>query len=354
MDECFKCGVSGDRALLFSAISEKGIVKICRKCSFEEDIPIMKYIEEKVEKRQTVHERLFRLSGIEMKNEEDKINIQISNEAKDESLMKIANENFKKQVLAPLAYPEKSSTKIFTKGNKNPFGMIDNFHWVIMRARRAKKLNQKQFAEAIEESEKAIKMAEEGILPKNDFVLVNKIENYLGIVLREEFARAKSFDKEVEIVKEEFVQNVKEDNVKFDDTTTKTLTIADLQEMKQKREEAPSHGDDLRRKRPHAYNHKGCENTASQRRGENTASLRSRHTKENGTRIPPRQEGSRHKTCYTGKTSSRRQGQIGAGQGASSSSSPSINKDVNTKGKKIDLDSEDISQEDIDRILFGK
>jgi len=295
MGECFKCGVSEDRALLFGAVLENGIVKICRKCSFEEDIPIMKYIEEKVEKRQTVHERLSRLSGIEMKNEEDKINIQISKEAKDESLMKIANENFRKNVLAPRAYtaslrsrrenlqagPEKSSTKIFTGGNKNPFGMIDNFHWVIMRARRAKKLNQKQFAEAIEESEEAIKIAEEGILPKNDFVLVNKIENYLGIVLREEFARAKSFDKEVEIVKEEFVQNVKEDNVKFDDTTTKTLIIADLQEMKQKREEA-------------IFNDPAPKGVLS------------------------------------------------------------VNKDVNTEGKKIDLDKEDLSQEEIDRILFGK
>ncbi len=307
MDKCFKCGVSEDRALLFSAISEKGIVKICRKCSFEEDIPIMKYIEEKVEKRQTVHERLSRLSGIEMKNEEDKINIQISKEAKDESLMKIANENFRKNVL-----------------DKNPFGMIDNFHWVIMRARRAKKLNQKQFAEAIEESEEAIKMAEEGILPKNDFVLVNKIENYLGIVIREEVRAPKgvhqggassssspsvngdintegknSFEEDVEIVKEGFVQNVKDtikgtsDKVRFDDTTTKTLTIADLQEMKQKREKAPQ-----------AY------------------------TKEVREPAKAGPETFSAKMFTKGK--------------------------IFNKPDKIDLDKEDLSQEEIDKILFGK
>jgi len=129
--------------------------------------------------------------------------------------------------------------------------MIDNFHWIIMRARRSKKLNQKQFAEAIEESEEAIKMAEKGVLPKNDFVLVNKIEDYLGIRIRDEFAprgelfvnrevntdSKDSFDEDVEIIKEEFAQKVNEDKVKFDDITTRTLTISDLQEMKQKREE---------------------------------------------------------------------------------------------------------------------
>jgi len=208
--ECFKCGISGDRALLFGAVSEKGIVRICRKCSFEERIPVMKYTKEEFEKRPTVHERLSQLSGIK---KEDK-------PKKDLELEKVANENFKKQIL-----------------EENPFGMVDNFHWIVMRARRAKKLTQKQFAEAIEESEEAIKMAEKGVLPKDDFVLVNKIENYLGIRIKDESARERSFDEEVNQVKEEFVHNVEEDKIKFDDVTTKTLTIADLQEMKKKREE---------------------------------------------------------------------------------------------------------------------
>jgi len=96
MDKCFKCGVSGDRALLFGAISEKGIVRICRKCSFEEDIPLMKYMQEEFEKRPTVHERLSRLSGIEVKNEKEEC-MQVSKEVLDESLMKIANEKFSQE-----------------------------------------------------------------------------------------------------------------------------------------------------------------------------------------------------------------------------------------------------------------
>ena len=214
MNKCFKCGVSGDRALLFGAVSEKGIVKICRKCSFEENIPIVKYLKEETGKRPTVYERLSRLSGVEVKNGKDKV------DGQNEALRKIADENFSKNAL-----------------EKNPFGMVNNFHWIIMRARRAKKLTQKQFAEAIEESEEAIKMAEKGVLPKNDFVLVNKIEDYLKIRIKDELAREKSFDKEVEEVKENFSQSVEEDKIKFDDTTTKTLTIADLQKMKKKKEE---------------------------------------------------------------------------------------------------------------------
>ena len=281
MNKCFKCGVSGDRALLFDAVSEKGIVKICRKCSFEENIPIIKYLKEKTEKRPTVYERLSRLSGVEIKSEKDKVSGQIAYRARNEILRKIADQNFSKNVL-----------------DENPFGMVNNFHWIIMRARRAKKLTQKQFAEAIEESEEAINMAEKGVLPKNDFVLVNKIENYLGIRIKNETLRERSFDEEVNQVKEEFLQNVEEDKIKFDDTTTKTLTIADLQEIKKKKEEkifsepegkvgAPSHRDDLRGQRPQAY-------------------------------------------------------------------PETFPEEMFTKGKKIDLDKENLSQEDIDKIIFGK
>ena len=245
MNKCFKCGVSGDRALLFGAVSEKGIVRICRKCSFEEDIPIIKHLKEEIEKRPSVYERLSRLSKVEVKNKEEEINSQ------NKELGKIANDNFSKNVL-----------------EKNPFGMVENFHWIIMRARRSKKITQKQFAETIEESEEAIKMAEKGVLPKDDFLLINKIENYLSIRIKDKAPKGvshrvgpeeggtstssrppemqdgisggkKSFEQEVNQVKEEFLQNVEKDKIKFDDNTTKTLTISDLQEMKTNKEKSP-------------------------------------------------------------------------------------------------------------------
>ncbi|MCK4552672.1 hypothetical protein KAT80_00520 [Candidatus Pacearchaeota archaeon] len=296
MNKCFKCGVSGDRALLFDAVSEKGIVKICRKCSFEENIPIIKYLKEKTEKRPTVYERLSRLSGIEIKSEkETPPPTRMTSE--DEGLG-VYPKGARTSNKVPSGEGKNFSKNVLGSIGEKSFGMVDNFHWIIMRARRAKKLTQKQFAETIEESEEAINMAEKGVLPKNDFVLVNKIENYLGIRIKNESARVVSFDEEVNQVKEEFLQNVEEDKIKFDDTTTKTLTIADLQEMKKKKEEkifsepegkvgAPSHRDDLRGQRPQAY-------------------------------------------------------------------PETFPEEMFTKGKKIDLDKENLSQEDIDKIIFGK
>jgi len=65
MEECFKCHVPETKALLFDAILPDGIVKICSKCSPEEDIPIIKdTLFPKIEKQQTVRERLSKLSGI--------------------------------------------------------------------------------------------------------------------------------------------------------------------------------------------------------------------------------------------------------------------------------------------------
>jgi acyl-CoA synthetase (AMP-forming)/AMP-acid ligase II len=45
--------------------------------------------------------------------------------------------------------------------------LISNFHWVIMRARRLKKLTQEQVAQKIGEPESAVKLAEQGIFPDN-------------------------------------------------------------------------------------------------------------------------------------------------------------------------------------------
>ena len=99
--------------------------------------------------------------------------------------------------------------------------MIDNFHWVIMRARRMKKLTQAQLAKQIAESEAAIKMAEQGILPEDDYRLVNKLENYLGI----------------KIIRPEFVEKIRETEkpkeLGFDMNEAKILTIDDLRRLKE-------------------------------------------------------------------------------------------------------------------------
>ena len=71
MNDCFNCGVSGERIRLFDAISGKGIVKICKECASKENIPIIRKPSEiftrpvlnpNLKKRgETVYEKLSRI-----------------------------------------------------------------------------------------------------------------------------------------------------------------------------------------------------------------------------------------------------------------------------------------------------
>jgi len=77
--------------------------------------------------------------------------------------------------------------KVSYKRNRVIEDLVDNFHWEIVRVRRHKGLTRKQLAEAVGVSEEDFKVIEfGGELPKDDFVLINKVENYLGINLRKE------------------------------------------------------------------------------------------------------------------------------------------------------------------------
>ena len=62
--------------------------------------------------------------------------------------------------------------------------LIDNFHWELLRKRKARALTRKQVAAAINESENDLKLMESGIAPMNNFILVNKLESYYNINLR--------------------------------------------------------------------------------------------------------------------------------------------------------------------------
>ena len=210
MNKCIKCGISENKALLFDAISKKGVVKICRKCSFEENMPLIKklkfsdYPEEKIslKKKQTVYGRLSNLSGIKTQKVFHSENKDLLKQ--EEDLKKIADKNF-------------TFKKISEKIKNN---LVDNFHWRIMRARRLKHLTQAQFAEAIAEPEIAIKEIEQGIVRENYFALIRKIENYLKI----------------KIMKKEILIKETSTELNFDKITTMTLKISDLKKMKQERE----------------------------------------------------------------------------------------------------------------------
>lgn len=64
--------------------------------------------------------------------------------------------------------------------------LIENFHWEITKRRKYLNLTRKQLAEAIRERENTIKLIENGVLPKDDFIIINKIQSCLKINLRKD------------------------------------------------------------------------------------------------------------------------------------------------------------------------
>ncbi|MBT96967.1 MAG: hypothetical protein QF567_02535 [Candidatus Pacearchaeota archaeon] len=211
MDECYKCHTLGERTLLFEAVFEDGIIKICRKCSSKENIPIIKKPNtlklSESEKNQTVYDRISKISGVN----------------KEQDIFKQKKELLKKQETNLKGIIDRNFGINFKQEEEElKDDLINNFHWVIMRARRSRKLTQEQLAKEIEEPVIAIQMAEKGILPEDNFRFVNKLESFLKIRL----------------LKEEVAERIKKEPKKLDlnKDSTRELTISDLQEMKEERE----------------------------------------------------------------------------------------------------------------------
>jgi len=112
-----------------------------------------------------------------------------------------------------------------TKNNEILKELIENFHWTLVQKRKGRLLTRKKVADALGESEVNIKMIENGVLPANNFILINKLENYYGISLRKnkvpenktplrqiiEFSKKsnENKEKEIEIVGESVENNEK-------------------------------------------------------------------------------------------------------------------------------------------------
>ena len=198
MNECCRCRVSGEKSRLFDAICDSGVVKVCKNCSSEDFLMIQ---------RPTT----FQLKDAEkkesyLKQEPKKVPLRTINK-EDISLRDIVDRNL----------------EIKHEGDIKPRpDLIDNFHWTIMRIRRARHISREQFARDLGESETLIKMIEKGILPEDDNRVINKIETYLSIKLR----------------KPEFEARVPEKKeLGFDSVSVRNLTISDLKEMKDGKEE---------------------------------------------------------------------------------------------------------------------
>ena len=164
MDECFKCGVSGNMACLYDAITSEGIKKICEKCSLGSGIPLIRkpttHQLEEAERKQSVSQRISNLSNV-------------SASQKDVTMRQLVDLKSDEQF---------ANVKVSQRPD-----LIDNFHWTIMRVRRSRKLTQEQLANEIGESVEIIRMAEKGILPENDYIVIRKLEGCLRVhLLRKE------------------------------------------------------------------------------------------------------------------------------------------------------------------------
>lgn len=111
----------------------------------------------------------------------------------------------------------------------------DNFHWEIGKARKARSLTRLQLANALNVPENVIKMVENGELPSDDFVLVNKLQTYLGINLRRD---GKTFELPSSGLMSPRDAPKGPAYIPKPDFRREDLSLADLQRMKEAREKA--------------------------------------------------------------------------------------------------------------------
>lgn len=232
MAECFRCGVSDEQERLFDAISGKGVVKICENCAKHENLPLVQPVElVKPEKSKTVYERLSNMAKLDP----EKHRSMLLEKAKNDSMEKQRSVYSKKQDTTLKAVIDSN----FQKKNLQPrTDLVDNFHWILMRARRSKKLSQKQLAENIGEPESLIINAEAGIIPNNSDSLVRKLENYFVIKIKKTDSPYSGVDSE-NVSKQvnlgdPAVRDRFEKEGKFDKEVVENLTISDLQEIDSK------------------------------------------------------------------------------------------------------------------------
>lgn len=207
---CENCGVSAEKERLFDVLSfkEKGIIKLCGKCVKDLGFPILRrpttFQLKEAEKKGSYYERV----AAKRKETEKPASGLTSQEI---GLKEIVNRNYLEKV---------------PKEKKPRPDLIENFHWVIMRLRRLKKLTQEQLGKAIGESESAIKMAEKGILPEDDYRLIRKLEGFFSINLIKDKSKAKT-------IPEKMPARI----LKFDPEAMEKIKIADLQRLQAEKED---------------------------------------------------------------------------------------------------------------------
>lgn len=249
MGFCAICEKEFEDSELKQVILKKGIMNVCRNC-FNEDMLVFNKPDPEafdgIYSRKSVYSRLSESAGVR-KVEGDKRRIsefgKASGVVRDEHLKKIANKNY-----------EEGAKKL--PPNKD---LVDNFHWIIMRARRFRKISQKKLAEEIQESESAIDMAERGIIPEGKDYFVKKLEQYLGITISKKTLESRKNPDHEDLMRRQLIDKFLEEN-DFDVLTKKSLTVSDLKNMSESDdEEFAESGDKVNKKKWWQFGRKSSE-----------------------------------------------------------------------------------------------
>ncbi len=231
MSVCSKCGE--DKAKLFDIVSEEGIVNICIDCLQDDKVPVVKKpldsAFEDSNNKKSVYERLSSVAGINPDEHTASLRSQHENLSSNKNILggmrfeeRIEKKEEQNNELKEIVNSRFKDNLVKSVDTSND--LIRNFHWVIMRARRLRKITLSELAKKIAEPEEILKMVENGIVPEGNLKLLRKLETYFGIQVLTSEARKKidSFEKKIG----------------FDPVTTRILTIDDLLEMKKKKEKA--------------------------------------------------------------------------------------------------------------------
>lgn len=209
-EECVKCGflnIEG-KTQFFEAISDEKIISLCEKCAQFVDLPMIK-----------------RASYLEMK-EGGRLMPKYDN-PKNRQAVSLGLSQTLKDAWSKDREPTLNDLidrNLKTSGSEVPrerSDLIQNYHWVLLRARRLKKLTQDQLARELQVPTNRIQSLEAGRVTFDDDVLIEKLEDFLGVNLFLEKVKKARVARHA--------RNFAEGNVEFDKKTLEGLTVGDLQ-----------------------------------------------------------------------------------------------------------------------------
>ena len=214
---CFICGIPDSEARMFDVISDSGLVKVCSRCSTEVDLPIIRKAEDvKTKGEEFSVKKMKEYAGLSTTSEKLTTKDVLKAKAADDlnRARKVSGINVS---TSSVTFRDLVESKFETnrKQHNSREDLITNYHWDIMKARRAKRISKEKLAKDLNISLDVARKIERGVYDFNGNELLERLEVYLGLSL----------------IKEEFRNKNKKGGIMG---ISDNLTIADLNEIKQK------------------------------------------------------------------------------------------------------------------------